>query len=152
MSVTGRIFRAGLIAVAPSFVAALVAPVGLPASLIANACKLVTAADAREALGAAVRPSVLVNLGIDESCRYSTTTMSKTLSVAFHPLSKSDFAKLVEADGLTPLPGIAGSSYTAPGGITVWKNGIQATFVVNPPGAVSLRAEKQLANRVIARL
>ena len=149
---TGRVISAGLIAAAAAGVAAVVVPVGLPASRMTNACKLVTAADAKEALGAAVRPSVFVNLGRDEDCRYSTTTMSKTLSVAFHPLSKSDFVKLVEADGLRPLPGISGSSYVAPAGITVWKNGIQATFVVNPPGAISLQAEKQLANRVVARL
>jgi hypothetical protein len=78
--------------------------------------------------------------------------MSKTLSVAFHPLARADFVKLVEADGLKPIPGSPGPTYTAPSGLTAWRNGTQLTLVIRPPGAVSLHAEEQLVSKVIARL
>jgi len=133
-------------------IAAALVPVGLPAPELANACTLFTAAEATAALGAAVSPGVFQPLGRDEQCRYSTPSLSKTLSVAFHPLSRPDFAKLVKEDGLRPIPGSPGPTYTAPGGVLAWKNGTQISVVVRPPGAVSSRAELKLVGQVLARL
>jgi hypothetical protein len=152
IAMRSRSIGSAIAAALTAVVVGVSAPSGFPAPTLANACALFTSADAKAALGAAVSPGVFVPLGRDQDCRYSTPTMSKTLSVAFHPLVKSDFAKLVQANDLKPIPKTSGPTYSAPGGLTAWRNGTQVSVVVRPPGAVSAHAAEQLISHVLARL
>jgi hypothetical protein len=137
-------------------VAAAVAVVTSPgfAASAPNPCKLVTAADAKTALGSAVGKPKLLPAGLYQSCMYSTAS-SKRLVVLVRRLSKPDFTKSAKANPgpVVAVPGIGSSAYSVAGGasLLVWKNGTEATFSIFGAGA-PLRAEERLAKRVVAKL
>ncbi len=119
-----------------------------------NPCKLVTAADAKAALGSAVGKPQLLAAGLYQSCTYSTTS-SKRLVVLVRQLGKSAFTKSAKANPgpVVAVSGIGSSAYSVGGGasLLVWKNGTEASFSIFGAGA-PLRAEERLAKKVVGKL
>ena len=118
-----------------------------------NPCKLVTATDAKAALGSAVGKPHLLAAGLYQSCTYSTTS-SKRLVVLVRQLGKSAFTKSAKANPgpVVAVSGIGSSAYSVGGAsLLVWKNGTEASFSIFGAGA-PLRAEERLAKKVVAKL
>ncbi len=116
-------------------------------------CKLVTANDAKNALGTTFAAGKLQTLGLYQSCRYAKGTRS--LTVLERQLSRSDFDKSAKKNPgpVVYVTGIGSDAYSAGAGSTllVWKHGIEltllATGVSNP-----LKAEKTLGKVAAGRL
>jgi hypothetical protein len=128
--------------------AAAAAPAAAP-----NPCKLVTAADAKAALGAPVGKPTLAAAGLYQLCTYSAST--RKLVVLTRRLSKPDFIKSAKANPkpVAAIGGIGSAAYSVGGGasLLVWKKGTEVTFSIFGSHA-PLHAEEQLAKRVTTRL
>ena len=135
---------------------AVVAVIATPAAFSAstpNPCKLVSTADAKASLGAAVGKPTLLPAGRYQSCIYGTS--SKRVIVLARRLSKSDFTKSAKANPgpVVAVPGIGSSAYSAGGGtsLLVWKNGTEVSFSIFGVHA-PLHAEERLAKKAVAKL
>lgn len=118
-----------------------------------NPCKLVTANDAKKALGVTVAAGKPQTVGLYQSCRYANGT--KSLGVLERQLSRADFDKSAKKNPgpVVHVAGIGTDAYSAGGGTTLllWKHGIEltllATGVTNP-----LKTEKALGKTAASRL
>ena len=133
--------------------AAVIASPAAFSALTPNPCKLISAADAKAALGAAVGKPLLLPAGRYQSCIY--TASSKRLVVLARTLGKSDFTRSAKANPgpVVAVAGIGSSAYSAGGGasLLVWKNGAElavSIFGIHAP----LHAEEQLAKKAVAKL
>jgi hypothetical protein len=144
-----RIFLVGLVLVA---LTAVSAAAGSPTTA-PNPCKLVTAADVKAVLGAAVGRGKLQSLGLYRSCTYTTKSLV-TVIVQTRPLSKADFVKSAKANPppVKPVSGLGGPAYYAGGAtLLVWRHGNEATVSVFG-GGPGLAKEVKLAQRAVKRL
>ncbi|HST15379.1 MAG TPA: hypothetical protein VLJ44_11080, partial [Gaiellaceae bacterium] len=111
-----------------------------------NPCKLVTAADAKVALGATPSKPQSLPAGRYQSCMY--TAKSLRLVVLVRRISKSVFVKSANANPkpVVAVSGIGSSAYSVGGGasLLVWKNGTEAAFSIVGIGN-SLKRDEQLA-------
>jgi hypothetical protein len=130
----------------------IVAPAAFPAST-PNPCKLVSAADVKASLGAAVGKPALVAAGRYQSCIYGSS--SKRLVVLSRRLSKPDFMRSAKANPgpVVAVAGIGSSAYSTGGGasLLVWKNGTEVSFSIVGIHA-PLHAEEQLAKKAVTKL
>lgn len=144
----------GIAGLALVVLALAAAGVARPAALAKSPCALVTAADARKALGGPVRPGKLQTVGLYRSCRYATSGAS-SVTVQVRPLTKADFARSAKANPgpvvRVAMPGATAYSVAGGAGLLVWKRGTEVTFLLlGPPKP--LAAEKLLAKKALARL
>lgn len=131
-------------------------PLGAVGVRAKGPCALVTAADAKKALGGAVGPKKEQTLGLYESCSYaSKKSATVSLTVQTRQLSHGDFVKSAKANpgSVQHVAGIGSDAYSAGGGSTllVWRHGTSVTLLVlgvpNP-----LAVEKQLGKKAANRL
>ena len=132
--------------------------VGAPAVLGANdgttnPCKVVTAMNARAALGATVPAATPISAGLYQNCTYRTAT-GKTLVVLVRKLSQPDFVKSAKANPgkVVAVPGIGSAAFSVQGSaLLFWRNGTEVTLdIVGVTGP--LQTEKRLAKTVAGRL
>jgi hypothetical protein len=141
--------RLVLIATALTLVSAMPA-----AASVKNPCKLVTAADAKRALGgASVKPTTPQTVGLYQGCTY--ISKGGTVVVQDRLLGRSNFDKSAKANPgpVAHVSGIGSDAYTVKGGfgLLVWKNGTSVTLlVIGPKNAAA--AEKTLGKVVAGRL
>jgi hypothetical protein len=142
---------AGLIATLAA-VAAVASPAAFSAAL-PSPCMLVSAADAKAALGVAAGKPTLLKAGLYQSCIYGTS--SKRLVVLARRLSKPDFTRSAKANPgpVVAVAGIGSSAYSTGGGasLLVWKNGTEVSFSIVGIHA-PLHAEEQLAKKAVTKL
>ena len=126
-----------------------------PAAVAAKSpCSLVTAADAKAALGTAVKRPKLQNLGLFASCFYATSSAA-SVTVQSRAIDRATFVKSAKANPgpVKAVAGLGGTAFSAAAGSTllVWKNGTAVTILVlgtaNP-----LASEETLAKKALARL
>jgi hypothetical protein len=116
-------------------------------------CKLVTAEDAKRALGVSVAAGKLQTVGLYQSCRYASG--ARSLGILERQLSRADFDKSARKNPgpVVHVAGIGTDAYSAGGGtaLLLWKHGIEltllATGVTNP-----LKTEKALGRTAASRL
>jgi hypothetical protein len=127
---------------------ALAGPASAP-----NPCKLVTAADAKIALGTTVAKPQLVPVGLYQSCTYSAGKVN--LVVLVRRISKSVFVKSAKANPkpVVSVSGIGDSAYSVGGGasLLVWRNGTEAAFSIYGTRN-TLTRDEQLARKVVGKL
>jgi hypothetical protein len=146
--------RPVLVALAVAALAAeLVSSVAAAPAAAPNPCRLVTAADAKAVLGAAVGRGKLQPLGLYESCTYTTKSFV-TVTVQTRPLSKSDFVRSAKANPppVKAVSGLGAPAYYAGGAtLLVWRRGNEATFSIFGSGP-ALTREIKLAKRALVRM
>ena len=142
--------------VAPLLLVALVFAAPASAASIAP-CKLVTKTEAAAELGASaltVRQKA-ETIGLFQSCMYKHG-LTSFVQVQTRPISKADFVRSAKSN-MRPVMALSGfgagtTAYSAASILLlVWRNGNEATFLVNVPGKTLVDAEK-LAKSVLSRL
>jgi len=142
--------------VAPLLLVALVFAAPASAAPIAP-CKLVTKTEAAAELGASaltVRQKA-ETIGLFQSCMYKHG-LTSFVQVQTRPISKADFVRSAKSN-MRPVMALSGfgagtTAYSAASILLlVWRNGNEATFLVNVPGKTLVDAEK-LAKSVLSRL
>jgi hypothetical protein len=127
---------------------AVARPVGAP-----NPCKLVTAADAKVALGTTPAKPKLLPAGLYQSCAYSAGNLR--LVVLVRRISRSVFVKSAKANPkpVVSVSGIGDSAYSVGGGasLLVWRNGTEAEFAIFGTRN-TLKRDEQLARKVVGKL
>jgi hypothetical protein len=132
----------------------LTVPVAHASVSAKSPCALVTAIDAKRALGAAVGKPKAQTLGLFQSCTYATPT-GKVVTVQTRRIDRATFVKSAKANPapVKPVAGLGGIAFSAAGGSTllVWKHGTAVTLLIlGTPSP--LASEKQLAKKALARL
>ncbi|HVH51812.1 MAG TPA: hypothetical protein VM690_06675 [Gaiellaceae bacterium] len=139
-----------------ALVVALVAAAPAAAAPIAP-CKLVTKIEAAATLGASVLSvkQKAETIGLFQSCMYKHG-LTSFVQIETRTISKADFIRSAKSN-MRPVTAVSGLgsgtiAYSAAFIVLlVWRNGSEATFLVNVPGKTLADTEK-LAKRVISRL
>lgn len=138
-----------LIAIALTLVSAIPA-----AASVKNPCKLVTASDARHALGgASVMPATPQTVGLYQGCTYISKAGTVVVQDRLLTRAKFDTSAKANPGPVAHVSGIGSDAYTVKGGfgLLVWKNGTSVTLLVIGPKNASA-AEKKLGKIVAGRL
>ncbi|MEO9175991.1 MAG: hypothetical protein ABI317_10820 [Gaiellales bacterium] len=118
-----------------------------------NACKLITAADAKKAVGVALEASAPRTVGLYQSCTY--TSAKVTLIVLDRKLSRAgfDMSSKRNPGPVAHVAGVGSDAYSVQGGkgLLMWKNGLSVSLLVVGGGNV-LKAEMALGKAVAAKL
>jgi hypothetical protein len=135
-------------------VLALVAAAPAAAAPVAP-CKLVTKTEAAAALGASILSvrQKAETIGFFQSCMYKHG-LTSFVQVETRSISKADFLRSAKSGmrPVTAVPGLGALAYsTAYILLLVWRNGTEATFLINAPGKTIADTEK-LAKKVVGRL
>ena len=120
-------------------------------------CKLVTRTEAATALRASVLSvkQKAETIGLFQSCMYKHGPTS-FLQIETRTISKADFVRSAKSN-MRPVTAVSGlgagtiaysAAYVV---LLVWRNGTEATFLINAPGKTIADTEK-LAKRVLSRL
>lgn len=148
MRVSYLLVACGLASVMTTAGSAAARPVSAP-----NPCKLVTAADAKIALGTTPGKPQLMPAGLYQSCAYSAGSVR--LVVLVRRISESVFQKSAKANPkpVVAVSGIGDSAYSVGGGasLLVWRNGTEAEFAIFG-ASNTLKRDEQLARKVVGKL
>ena len=154
MTPTSAEYRSGRLRyLAPVFVVlALVA--AAPAGATVSPCKLVTTAEAVTVLGFPVTKKA-ESIGNFDSCMYKHGKLS-FLQIETRSISKADFIRSAKSNmrPVTAVKGIGSGTIAYSAAfvvLLVWRNGHEATFLLNEQGK-SIADTEKLAKRVISRL
>ena len=116
-------------------------------------CKLITAADAKKALGVSAGAGKAEAVGVYKECLY--VAGSKSVIALVREFSRANFDKSAKANPgpVAHLNGIGDDAYSVKGGsaVLVWKNGTEVTVYITGIGK-ALNAEEALAKAAAARL
>ena len=121
-----------------------------------NPCTLVTAADAKAALGGAAGAGTKDSARVFDSCTYAKG--KRTLSVKTRAISRAGFDRAVKHIPGTSLgvPGIGDVAwvYFVPDGVSLalWKRGTEVVVAVTGAGAGASPIVRQAAQAAAARL
>ncbi len=143
-----------LLAVLLVAAALLAVPAATAGRLAKSPCALVTAADAKRALGAAVGRPKLQTLGLYRSCTYSSKA-GGSVTVQTRQIDRATFVRSAKANPgpVKLIGGLGGLAFSAGAGSTllVWKHGTAVTLLVlGTPSP--LASERKLAAKALARL
>jgi hypothetical protein len=120
---------------------------------VTSPCKLVTRANVKHALGAAVGSGKLRTVGRYRSCTY--TKGARGVVVLERKLTRSAFVKSAKKNPgpVVHVAGIGSDAYSAGGGSTLllWKNGTEVTVLVTGVSH-TLATEKTLGRIAASRL
>lgn len=139
-----------------ALVVALLAAAPAAAAPVAP-CSLVSKAEAAAALGASVLSvkQKSETVGLFQSCMYKHGFPS-FVQIQTRTISKADFTRSAKTN-MRPVTAVSGlgagtvaysAAYVV---LLVWRNGTEATFLINAPGK-SIADTEKLAKRVISRL
>jgi hypothetical protein len=127
--------------------------VGAARAATTNPCRIVTAADARAALGAAVSPATATAAGLYQNCTYRTST-GKGLIVLVRKLGRSDFVKSAKANPgkVVAVAGIGSAAFSVQGtSLLFWRKNLEVVLsMFGVSGA--LKSEERLAKKVAGRI
>ena len=115
-------------------------------------CVLISAANAKHALGVTFAASKPEKLGLYQACRY--VHGAKAVIVLDRRLTRAAFVKSAKKNPgpVVHVAGIGSDAYSAGGPtLLLWKNGTEVTVLVEG-GSSPLRAEKKLGKIAAGRL